>query len=452
MSRIIGKIVPMKNKGLYVHIPFCVSKCKYCDFFSVPCGARDFSSLNENENLLKNKILDDYIDALRKEIDFRFDCGDAENAKISFDSIYVGGGTPSLLSKNQLEKIFFKIKRNPFLKIEENCEITVETNPDDITPQLLADFSEIGVTRISCGIQSMNEKSLKSVKRRASAKINENAVKLLSLWEKDLSVDFICGLPLETEKSFINGLDYVVKSLKNLNHVSIYSLTLEDETPLGKEVKNGQLDYDFEKSDKIWLCARDFLEKNGFSQYEVSNFCKKNNESKHNLKYWNHEDYFGAGAGATGTLYKDDGSGVRWTNVCDVSKYVDFWKNFEKFETAENQKTEKRETFRFENFASNVAKKNCDRRILQNLEKISVKTSQFEYFMTGLRKISGVSKNHFEKTFSCEIPKNFTALCAQWQKKGLCDIVYKENDAFYSLGKNGILFLNRFLEELLENE
>lgn len=441
--------VPKKNinfqkTALYIHIPFCVSKCKYCDFFSVPCDLYEFSNIKENKKLAKNIIPNDYIDALCNEIDFRFNCG---KTKILLDSIYIGGGTPSLLSKKQLEKIFFKIKKSPFLEIAENCEITTEINPDDVTLRLLSDYLKIGITRISCGIQSMNEKSLKYVKRRSSEQINKKALEILSLWQKDLSVDFICGLPYETEKSFTDGLVFVLKSLKNLSHISMYSLTIEDETPLGKELKSGILEYDFEKADKMWLKSCDFLEKKGFFQYEVSNFCKNGKESKHNLKYWNHEDYFGVGAGATGTLYKKDGSGIRWTNVCNVSKYIDFWKNFK---TAESKKTKKSKKNDFENF--DIAEKNQDKRILQISEQITQKNSEFEYFMMGLRKISGISKNHFEKTFLHEIPRNFTELCEKWNKKKLCNIINKKDDVIFTLGKNGILFLNQFLESLLENE
>ena len=203
----------------------------------------------------------------------------------------------------------------------------------------------------------------------------------------------------------------------------MYSLTIEEETPLGKEYNDGVFSYDFEKADDIWIKARSFLEKNGFLQYEVSNFCKHNKKCLHNLKYWNHEDYFGIGAGATGTLYNYDGSGIRWNNVDDISKYISFWENFD--EQNQNEKP------------------------FQITEIITTEISEFEYFMMGMRKISGISKNHFEQTFHHELQQKFLLLCEEWQKKGLCIIKNFKDDTIFTLGKNGILFLNKFLENLV---
>ena len=173
------------SKGIYIHIPFCLSKCKYCDFFSIPC---DFSSNSSNKN---NSFFDDYIESLCNEISYR--CTNLENEKKCFiDTIYIGGGTPSLLSAENLEKFIQFLKNSRFLEISEDCEISVEVNPDDVNQQLLNGFLKAGITRISCGLQSMNDKALSFEKRRADVQINQKAVKLLAKWPKDLSVDFIC--------------------------------------------------------------------------------------------------------------------------------------------------------------------------------------------------------------------------------------------------------------------
>ena len=202
------------SKGIYIHIPFCLSKCKYCDFFSIPC---DFSSNSSNKN---NSFFDDYIESLCNEISYR--CTNLENEKKCFiDTIYIGGGTPSLLSAENLEKLIKFLKKSSFLEISEDCEISVEVNPDDVNQQLLNGFLKAGITRISCGLQSMNDKALSFEKRRADVQINQKAVNILAKWPKDLSVDFICGLPFETKQTFLDGLDYVLQNLPNLNHISM---------------------------------------------------------------------------------------------------------------------------------------------------------------------------------------------------------------------------------------
>ena len=413
------------SKGIYIHIPFCLSKCKYCDFFSIPC---DFSSNSSNKN---NSFFDDYIESLCNEISYR--CTNLENEKKCFiDTIYIGGGTPSLLSAENLEKLIKFLKKSSFLEISEDCEISVEVNPDDVNQQLLNGFLKAGITRISCGLQSMNDKALSFEKRRADVQINQKAVNILAKWPKDLSVDFICGLPFETKQTFLDGLDYVLQNLPNLNHISMYSLTIEEETPLGKEIKNGTIHYDYEFSDELWISARDFLEKNGFEQYEVSNFSKTGKKCKHNLKYWNHEDYFGIGSGACGTVYNQNGEGFRWTNVKNVKKYMDFWLNkgsFKKFSSYET-----------------VFTKNQNEELPQECEKIDSEISSFEFFMMGMRKISGISQMHYKSIFHDSLPKSFVKLCKEWEKKDLCVI---SNEETYTLGKKGILFLNSFLEKLL---
>ena len=413
------------SKGLYIHIPFCLSKCKYCDFFSVPCDSAFSSSCKQIA------FFDDYIDALCSEISYR--CSNfADVKKYIIDTVYIGGGTPSLLSAENLEKLILFLKNSSFLKIADDCEITVEVNPDDVNETLLTGYLKAGITRISCGLQSMNEKALGVENRRANVHINQEAVKILGGWPKALSVDFISGLPFETEQTFLEGLDYVIKNLPNLNHISMYSLTIEEQTPLGKEISCGTIDYDYEYADELWISARNFLEKNGFEQYEVSNFSKKGFECRHNLKYWNHEDYFGAGSGACGTIYNQNGEGFRWTNIKNIRKYVDFWLV---------KKNEKKATF------ESIFIKNQNENIPQDFERIDAVTSSFEYFMMGLRKISGISRSQYTSIFHSKLPQNFIRLCREWEKKGLCFI---KDDETFTLGKEGILFLNAFLEKLLQ--
>ena len=384
-------------KALYIHIPFCISKCKYCDFFSVPT---------------KNGISDLYIASLCNEIKYRLNF---YNVTV-LDSIYIGGGTPSLLKKEQLLSIINVIKENTTLST--NCEITIESNPDDITKELISIFKTAGINRISLGIQSFSDAALSYVSRRATGKINLQALNIIKeIWDKDLSVDLICGLPKETTASFENDLKILLTY--EPDHISMYSLTIEDETPLGKEYNKGILNYDFDFADELWLKSKEILKDNGYIHYEVSNFCKKGKECIHNLKYWNHESYIGCGSGGAGTVYKDNGTGYRWTNINNIQKYCQYWSN-------PNNNVEP---------------------LIQ--EEIDLDTSIFEFFMMGMRKLSGIKKGDFIKTFNMPIPKKIENIINKWINNNLCLSIKEGEDERITLGDKGILYLNSFLEEII---
>ena len=394
--------------SLYIHIPFCISKCAYCDFFS-RAGNKSLS--------------DDYISALCNEISFRI-----KNKTVSeLQTIYIGGGTPSLLSKNQFQKIFSHIRS--LVKLGADAEITVEVNPDDVSKDLLDALAEGGVNRISCGIQSMNDKALKRACRRADEAVNFKALSLLKeFWQGDVSVDLISGLPEDDERGVVRSLKTVCEI--NPAHISLYSLTIEEETPFGKQLESGVLNYDFDVADKLWLMGRDYLEKAGYKWYEVSNFCKPGKECRHNLAYWTHKGYLGCGSGGTGTVYSEDGSGARWTNTQKIEDYIDFWKGLSDFESLNN----------------------FDLKKVQVEETIDLQTSEFEFFMMSLRKLSGFYESEYIQIFGKNIPETIIKRFEEWQKKGLCEIKKvsdRNNDIQYSMTREGMLFLNRFLEELV---
>ena len=387
----------VSEPALYIHIPFCISKCHYCDFFSLGGNSA---------------VSDAYVEALCAEIRGRAEAAGVEK----WSSVYIGGGTPSLLSWEQLAKISDTVKKSAFL--DASCEFTIELNPDDITKELLQALENCGINRISVGIQSFCDKALNFSRRRADSLKNENALKLIKqFWKKRFSVDLICGLPFESQESFLSGLEKVISY--NPDHISMYSLTFEEETPFGKLLNQNKLDYDFEFSDSLWLKGRDFLESKGYLQYEVSNFSKPGFESLHNLCYWNHKSYIGAGSGATGTLYFSDGRALRYTNKNDIAEYI-------------------------------KGPLNCSLD-----EKIDFKTSVIEFFMMGLRKISGVSEGDFKLSFgkNASFPEGVKELVLKWQKKNLCQVNYGgdgvKGDFSFTLGKSGIIYLNRFIVELL---
>lgn len=389
----------MKNPAsFYIHIPYCVSKCKYCDFFSI-----------ENKNTF---IPQEYVDALCKEIEYR----KREFNITSIKTVYIGGGTPSLLNENQLSQICTKLFINT--EITDNFEFTIEVNPDDVSVDLLKSFAKNQINRISCGIQSLNDECLKFSGRRASLRENIKALEILkNNWKGDLSLDLICGLPEESETSFIEGLKTICSY--NPAHISMYSLTFEEETPFGKLLETGKLDYNFDKSDDLWLKGKSILEENGYIHYEVSNFCKDGKECSHNLVYWNHQDYIGIGSGGTGTVYKENGTGKRWSNKNNLLKYINYWNK----ENTEN--------------------------LPEDVETIDLETSKFEFFMMGLRKVSGISENHYKKLFGEQIPAEIIHIFEKYKKNNRAEIIKTKDDTVYTLGKNGILFLNAFLEEII---
>lgn len=385
------------SSSLYIHIPFCVSKCDYCDFFSVPSG--------------KSSVPDNYISAVLNETAYR-----AEKYGVkSWKTVYIGGGTPSLLSEKQLKALVLGI--GSLFQNNQIEEISVEMNPSDVTAEKLAAAAECGVTRISCGIQAADGKILSAVHRRSGAQDVTEALECIRRnWKGIFSVDMIAALPGQTEKQLLSGLEKIVSYRPE--HVSLYSLTVEENTPLGKLIESGNVSYDYDEADRLWISGRDFLVKKGYRQYEVSNFCFPGFECRHNLTYWRLQDYIGTGSGATGTMYGKETE--RWTNSRNISEYINFWLN---------------------------SPYNAEK-IPQVVEKIDEETQAFEFFMMGLRTTEGVSSIEYEKRFGRKMPKNAVSLFEQWEKCGKAEIRQIESGKQFSLTSEGILFLNKFLESI----
>ena len=407
---------------LYVHIPFCTSKCSYCDFFSVPCN---------------EKIADEYIDAVLIEAAFTASLCDID----SWKTIYVGGGTPSLLSEKQIDRLF-----SGLLKMSRKAplEVTMEVNPSDVTESLLDAASASGVTRISCGIQSFSDTSLCRVRRRSRA---SDVYRALSLFEKkrphSLSVDMIARLPEETDASFASGLQTLIAHAPD--HISLYSLTVEEGTPLCSEIEKGNILHDIDTSDALWISGRDLLCGAGYEQYEVSNFCRRGGECLHNLAYWNLESYAGIGAGAVGTFYGKNMS-ARFTNTRDIDSYTRFW-NGEKIDADDFRSR----IFFSDDFRTVQVRAERERKFAElpfSVEYIDKKTEAFEFFMMGLRMTRGICRETYEARFGA-FPEKAEALFTAWEGRGLALRREKNGAHFYALTKEGLLFLNEFLEALL---
>lgn len=406
------------NSSLYVHIPFCKKKCDYCDFFSI--GERDRVGKSNN-------LSDSYISALIKEAKIYADFYGIKKWR----TVYVGGGTPSLLSPSQISKLISGIKKSSGL--EDDAEVTLEMNPDDVSREFLEVCRKSGVNRLSMGIQALDDRALQAVNRGSSLEIIERALEnLKNYWDGRLSVDFIAGLPRHTYKSFEKQFEILTKYPK-IDHVSLYTLTIEENTPLWKKIEDGKIKFSYEKADRMWLKGRNILEKLGFCQYEVSNFARKGFEARHNSAYWKQENYVGIGSGASGTIYDfDEKSALRWTNSLSIPAYI----NGVEEETASSVK--------------NLSF------LKRNIENLDQETLEFEFLMLGFRQLGGLLSSDYKKRFGKSLAERLGAddgngVFARWKKNRLAaEKSLPDGDKCYFLNRRGILFLNRFLEELLD--
>lgn len=266
--------------GLYIHIPFCKQKCKYCDFYSLP---------------LRSNIIDKYINALKREIDYwSIKCSNK-----FFDSLFIGGGTPSVLGDKLCFVVDYALKSFNFA---ENSEITVEANPESLSAELAVSLRKSGVNRISIGAQSFDDEQLKIIGRIHDSNQIESAVSnIKDAGFDNFNIDLMFALPVNSNKSslILDIWKNTVEKALSLNptHISAYSLTLEEHTPLYRDTEKYYFPSEDEEDDMYrYLC--DKLQDSGYSHYEISNYALNGRECRHNLKYWRHEEYLGIGPAA----------------------------------------------------------------------------------------------------------------------------------------------------------
>lgn len=281
--------------GIYIHIPFCNSKCAYCNFFSLAS---------------KSKI-DDYVEALKKEIIVRNQYLGGEEVR----TIYFGGGTPSLLSLRHIEDILELLHKN--YNIISNPEITLEVNPDTIDKEKMISLKKLGINRISVGIQSFNDEDLKYLDRRHDSRHALQVIDDLKSVDFDkLTLDLIYGIPTLTETSWNKNLDIFFST--GISHLSAYALTVEPKTILGQKIEKGILQ-NVNEDDIIrhYNILIERTKEHGFEHYEISNFAKEDCRSRHNIIYWKDVKYLGLGASA----HSYDGKSRQW-NVSNLTKYI----------------------------------------------------------------------------------------------------------------------------------
>lgn len=283
----------MKSVGLYIHIPFCRGKCSYCSFVS---------SVKDEGYIAR------YTTALRRELEYVL------SKEMKVDTLYIGGGTPSAIGSEEIERIVDTIKKH---SVYAPREFTIECNPESIDDEKLAVYKRVGASRISVGVQSLSDRVLKSVGRLHDSKTAIEAVSKAVKYGFDVSVDMILGLPGST----FEDIDTFVDTFSDIgvDHISAYALKVEEGTCLFKEVESGKtviLDDDAmaDQYDRLQEKALSC----GYRRYEVSNFAKENKESLHNMKYWEMDEYIGIGASAHSYF-----ASKRYYNVDDVDRYIE---------------------------------------------------------------------------------------------------------------------------------
>ena len=378
----------MERFGIYIHIPFCVKKCSYCDFVS-------FCS--------DEKIWEQYTNAVVCEIENK----KIENPK-KVTTIYIGGGTPSLIPENYIVKIINTVKSR--FKIEKSAEITIEVNPGTVTEKKLVAYKNVGINRISIGLQSAEDRILKLIGRIHNYQTFLSTYNLTrNIGFENINVDLMLAIPTQTKEELLNNLNKVIE-LKP-NHISLYSLIVEENTEIKKALEVGNLEYVDEKVERemYWKTKR-ILEKNGYFHYEISNFAKRGFESKHNMDCWNQEEYIGFGIAAHSYI-----NNKRFSNISNLEEYI---KNINE-----------------ENFEKNI-----------ELHENQTKQDKMkEYMMIGLRKIDGISISEFERRFRISPLFYFRFEIDKLVKENLLEVDLD----YIKLTKKGLDFANIVFEEFI---
>lgn len=358
-------------KSCYIHIPFCKSKCCYCSFVSYN----------------KLELMNGYIYSLLKEISENYN-------QECLNTLYVGGGTPSLVPITLLEKLIKK-----FI-LSTDLEFTVEVNPDDCNLEYLRALNILGVNRLSIGSQTFDDNLLKLIGRRHnSTQIEKTVINAKEAGFKNISLDLIYGLPTQTLSSIKNDLDTFLKL--DIQHISTYGLKIEENSYWGKYIPENIPDEDYQAD--MYELINDFLIKNDFQRYEVSNFAKSGFESRHNLNYWNNEEYYGFGVSAHG--YVD---GIRYSNYSGLEDYM------------------------------NSPCSHEYGKFLSQQEKLE------EEIFLGFRKTTGINIQKINERFNIDFEKKYKNILNKYS-----DFLLKTTNG-YALNLKGTMLSNEILSEFLE--
>ena len=375
--------------GIYLHIPFCVKKCLYCDFIS---------GTNSKETI------ENYINSMVNEIE-------STDIKQDVDSVFIGGGTPSSIPPEYIAKVVdcLRIKLgNRFLK---DSEITIETNPKTISENALKIYHDTGINRISMGLQSCIDSELKSLGRIHTFKDFLDSYNIATRYFDNINIDLISGIPHQTMDSFKESLKKVGDL--NPNHISVYSLIIEEGTPFyemyGPEgkFKDSLPNEDIDR--EMYHFTKEYLSTLGYNRYEISNYAKENKESRHNLKYWKGNNYYGFGIAAASLV-----DNIRYKNTDNLKEYIDAMGSPEKI------------------------------RITQEI--LDIEDCMSEYMILGLRLIKGVSPKEFKARFNEDMENKYGDILNKYLNMGL---LHTTIDGNFALTDKGLDVSNSVMEEFL---
>lgn len=373
----------MKKVALYVHIPFCKQKCLYCDFPS-------YSH--------KEELMEEYVEALSKEI--------LEKTKeYKIESLFIGGGTPSYLSNENLKFLLDTINKIDFV---ENAEKTMECNPGTVNKEKLEIIFYGGINRISFGLQSTNNEILKKIGRiHTYEEFKENYILARKIGFQNINIDMMFGLPNQSLNIWLESLKEVVEL--NPDHISSYSLIIEEGTPFYSLYDKDLLDLPSEEEERaMYEKGRDFLESKGYNQYEISNYAKDNKECFHNKIYWQCKEYIGVGVSSSSYI-----DGKRIKNIDNIKKYI---KNINENNSIIDEE-------------------------LENTEKDEIE----EFMFMGLRMIKGIEEKEFENRFGKKVDELYKEIIEKHIKNGL--LIRKGGRIF--LSKKGIELSNIVMSDTI---
>lgn len=376
---------------IYIHIPFCLQKCKYCDFLSGPAN---------------QSVQDAYMDALCIELE----CRSTEYQDRVIETIFIGGGTPSVVKAESIAKVMHILFEK--YHIAENAEISMEINPATVNSDTLEIYRKAGINRLSIGLQSANDKELKSVGRiHDYGQFLECYEQIVNAGFQNINVDIMSALPGQTLESYRKTLEYVVGLNPAPEHISAYSLIIEDGTPLKEEYDRGELVLpDEEEERKMYELTEAFLLEYGYKRYEISNYARPGKECRHNKGYWERADYLGFGIGAASKI-----GNRRFRNTADREKYIAF------------------PTDSYE-----------------DLQQLSMIEEMEETMFLGLRMVEGISMEKFQKQFGMEMETVYGKVIRKHMAEGLLRITQIGEERYLCLTGKGMDVCNYVMSDFLE--
>ncbi len=418
-----------KSLGIYLHIPFCMRKCFYCDFLSAPGGGQERAN---------------YVKALCREIS-----GESKRYKgYTVNTIFIGGGTPSLLEGESIGRILDKVYEN--YKVSNSCEISMEVNPGTATREKLMHFKAGGGNRLSIGLQSASDGELKALGRIHTYE-DFLATYEMALKEGffNINVDLMTGVPGQNKESLMDTLQKITQLPQMPTHISAYALIIEEGTPFYEKTPVLP-EEDLER--ELYKITNDFLVKKGYLQYEISNYALPGYMCKHNTVYWRRGNYVGFGIGAASMI-----ENVRFHNTRDREKYVDYFinnkRNYNEERNAgrnasDDSGTENKNTC---DFKKNLQDSFRNDWIKEDIQALSVKEQMEEFMFLGLRMNRGVCKDVFLRTFGKTIDEIYPGIVEELCQKGLLTLKKEppKGEEWIALTPFGMDVSNRVMAEFL---